>query len=107
DNVYVQTFRCGVIPSASTELAIRPFAEWLASRDQGAWVSGPALVKLRERLPADGRGVPPEEWDPRPESLLRLGLPRYVAGERDDIWKLEPLYLRPSSAEEKWTAMGR
>jgi hypothetical protein len=41
-------------------------------------------------------------WDPEPESLLRLGLVRYRAGERDDIWSLEPLYLRPSAAEEQW-----
>jgi tRNA threonylcarbamoyladenosine biosynthesis protein TsaB len=107
DNVYVQTFRRDVIPGAASDLAIRPFAEWLASRDKNAWVTGPALVKLRERLPAKLQVVAPEQWDPRPESLLRLGLPRYLAGERDDVWKLEPLYLRPSSAEEKWTAMGK
>jgi tRNA threonylcarbamoyladenosine biosynthesis protein TsaB len=107
DNIYVQSFRRGMIPRAVAELAIRPFTEWLAARNTDAWATGPALVKMRDRLPADMRVVEPEQWDPRPESLLRLGLPRYLAGERDDVWKLEPLYLRPSSAEEKWTAMGK
>jgi len=37
-------------------------------------------------------------------SLLRIGLARYVAGDRDDPWLLGPLYLRPSSAEEQWRA---
>ena len=36
------------------------------------------------------------------ETLLQLGLARYQAGARDDPWALEPLYLRPSSAEEQW-----
>ena len=35
---------------------------------------------------------------------LRLGLARYAAGERDDVWALEPLYLRPSAAEQQWDA---
>jgi tRNA A37 threonylcarbamoyladenosine modification protein TsaB len=48
--------------------------------------------------------VSPSDWDPRPESILCLGLARYLAGERDDVYALEPLYLRPSSAEEKWDA---
>ena len=32
----------------------------------------------------------------------RLGLERLSRGERDDPFAFEPLYLRPSSAEEKW-----
>jgi tRNA threonylcarbamoyladenosine biosynthesis protein TsaB len=51
--------------------------------------------------------VDPALWDPQPASLLRLGLLRFRSGERDDIRNVEPLYLRPSSAEEKWTALGR
>jgi hypothetical protein len=40
-------------------------------------------------------------WEPQPGSLLRLGLAKFHAGRGDDLWTLEPLYLRPSSAEEK------
>jgi hypothetical protein len=69
-------------------------------------VSGPGL---RGRTPAGSRSarpLPPSCWDPRPETLLRLGLERYLNGERDDVWGLEPLYLRPSSAEEQWENRG-
>jgi tRNA threonylcarbamoyladenosine biosynthesis protein TsaB len=107
DNVYVQRFACDVLPKPASELTIQPFATWLSERGGDAWVTGPGLMKLRERLPADMRVVPEERWEPKAESLLRLGLARFVAGERDDLWKLEPLYLRPSSAEQKWTAMGK
>lgn len=110
DRVYVQRFARttpDAVPTPAEALAIHPFADWLSRHDGKAWLTGPALVKLRERVSANLRVVTPEEWDPRPESLLHLGLPRYLAGERDDVYQLEPLYLRPSSAEEKWTALGR
>jgi tRNA threonylcarbamoyladenosine biosynthesis protein TsaB len=107
DNVYVQRFTCAGLPKPASELAIRPFATWLSARGGETWVTGPGLAKLHKRLPADVRAVPEELWEPGAESLLRLGLARYAAGERDDIWALEPLYLRPSSAEQKWTAMGK
>ena len=57
------------------------------------------------RIPTGLPRVPEEVWDPQPESLLQLGLARYRAGERDDLYALEPLYLRPSSAEEKWQTL--
>jgi tRNA A37 threonylcarbamoyladenosine modification protein TsaB len=51
--------------------------------------------------------VPLEQRQPRAESLLRLALVRWRAGEREDVYALEPLYLRPSSAEEQWQALGK
>ncbi len=83
---------------------MRPFADWLADRAADAWVSGPGLHRWAARLPI---GVPAANaglWDPQAESLLRLGLARYAAGERDDPFALEPLYLRASSAEEQQRA---
>lgn len=108
DKVYVQPFArsaSGLTPTAP--LAIRSITEWLQSREADAWVSGPGLAKWEARLPEGTRAVEPGRRDPLPESLLRLGLARYRAGERDDVWAAEPLYLRPSSAEEKWQALGR
>ncbi len=108
DKVYVQSFRRangGWHPE--TALAIRPFAEWLAQRQSEAWVSGPGLTRWESHLPAEARRVAVAWREPRAESLLRLGLARFRAGERDDVWALEPLYLRPSSAEEQWRALGR
>jgi tRNA threonylcarbamoyladenosine biosynthesis protein TsaB len=105
DKVYVQSF--GRISSAQalaalSPLAIQPFAEWLAGREASAWVTGPGLRGKEQRIAGDRRVVEADRWEPRPESLLHLGLARFVKGGRDDYWSLEPLYLRPSSAEEKW-----
>jgi tRNA threonylcarbamoyladenosine biosynthesis protein TsaB len=105
ERVYVQRFTrpaAGADPQPATPLAIRPFVEWLAQRDPASWVSGPALRALRQRLPEGVPAAEPERWDPQAETLLRLGLACYREGERDDLWSLEPLYLRPSAAEQQW-----
>ncbi len=102
-NVYAQSFaRTDTGWSSATELAIRPFREWLASRDPHAWVSGPGLAKWGGELPEDAARVAEELREPGVESLLALGLERFRADQRDDPYTLEPLYLRPSSAEQQW-----
>jgi tRNA threonylcarbamoyladenosine biosynthesis protein TsaB len=109
DKVYVQRFgreAAGHALTPLTSLAIRPVDEWLPGLSAGVWVSGPGLRKHEKRLPPEVRRVEADSLDPRPESLLALGLARYLRGERDDLWSLEPLYLRPSSAEEQWKGKG-
>jgi tRNA threonylcarbamoyladenosine biosynthesis protein TsaB len=101
--VYVQRFP-GSAPASP--LTVRPAAEWLADAP-APWVSGPGLRLHRDRLPAHVRPVEESLWEPRPESLLALALRRWAAGERDDPFAVEPLYLRPSSAEEQWQARSR
>jgi tRNA threonylcarbamoyladenosine biosynthesis protein TsaB len=102
--VYVQRFRCslGALPSAETDLGITSLEEWQANRPEDVLVAGPGLHvysgRIRERV------VDQSYWDPQPAGLLQLGLARLAVGERDDVWTLEPLYLRPSGAEEKWAA---
>jgi tRNA threonylcarbamoyladenosine biosynthesis protein TsaB len=107
DKVYLQSFgREAGGWRALNALVVRPFAGWLAGRAADAWVSGPGLHRWAARLPT---GVPPVDaalWNPQAESLLRLGLARYTAGERDDPFALEPLYLRPSAAEEQRARQG-
>jgi tRNA threonylcarbamoyladenosine biosynthesis protein TsaB len=100
DRVYVQRYERG---AATAPLTIRTAAEWLAGAP-APWVSGPGLRPYRDRLPACTRAVEESLWEPRPEGLLALGLRRLRAGERDDPFAVEPLYLRPSSAEEQWQA---
>src|SRR5262245_17988342 len=100
ESVYVQGFaRKGPGWRPVADLAIRPFAEWLAQRDADAWVSGPGLARWEARLPADVPRVPEPDRLPGAAGLLALGLARLEAGERDDVYAAEPLYLRPSSAE--------
>jgi tRNA threonylcarbamoyladenosine biosynthesis protein TsaB len=107
DKVYVQPFARVPGPAGGgwrplAGLAVRRFADWLHGREAGAWVSGPGLAKWGARLPEGVLAVEAGRWGPQPASLLRLGLARYQAGERDDPRAVEPLYLRPSSAEEQW-----
>jgi tRNA threonylcarbamoyladenosine biosynthesis protein TsaB len=102
--LYVQRFarpepKVAALPT--TGLSIQKGAEWLSLLGPAVWVSGPGLRLYGSQVPPGVRVTDPALWDPRPESLLQIGLARYQRGERDDLWKLEPLYLRPSSAEEK------
>lgn len=108
DKIYVQPFArsdaaAPLVPTAP--LIIQPFPVWLANRDAAAWVSGPGLQRFGNRFPAESRLLLPEYWNPRPESLLHIGLERLRNGRLDDPWTLEPLYLRPSAAEEQWSAV--
>jgi tRNA threonylcarbamoyladenosine biosynthesis protein TsaB len=105
DRVYVQGYArpaAGAGVRSATPLRIERFVDWLAARQLATWVTGPGLRVLHPRLPPDVPVVARELWDPRAESLVSLGLARYHDGTRDDLWTLEPLYLRPSSAEEQW-----
>ncbi len=102
--IYVQSFERapGGGWQALTPLRIERFDDWLAGRDPASWVTGPGLTVHGKKLPANAPVVSASDWDPRAESLIKLGLIRIHAGERDDPWSLEPLYLRPSAAEEQW-----
>ncbi len=110
DKVYAQRF---VRPSSGagwhpfSPLAIQPFEQWLAQRPEDVWVSGPGLRVYERRLPVGTKIVNSAQWDPHPQTLLQSGLERYLRGERDEVWTLEPLYLRPSAAEEKWQREGK
>jgi tRNA threonylcarbamoyladenosine biosynthesis protein TsaB len=105
DKVYAQRFirpAAGEALEPVSPLAIHPFEAWLASLPGGSWVSGPGLVGQTRRLPPEVKLVDAAHWEPQPGSLLELGLTRYLRGDRDNLWALEPLYLRPSAAEEQW-----
>ena len=106
DKVYVQAFARSAEANAwvaRTELRIVKANDWLAGRERDAWVSGPGLCILAARLGGVPM-VPSQDWEPRAESVLQIGWKRLLRGERHDLWSLEPLYLRPSFAEEKWQA---
>jgi tRNA threonylcarbamoyladenosine biosynthesis protein TsaB len=78
--------------------------QWLASLTSGAVVSGSGLSRLQGRLPADTTATPQSQWEPRAVTVGRLAWRDYQSGRRDDLWKLAPVYLRPSYAEEKATS---
>jgi tRNA threonylcarbamoyladenosine biosynthesis protein TsaB len=107
DRLYVQRFvRSAEEMRPADELRIMPVADWLARRTPEVWGTGPGLRVVGDRMVPGERRVPLGSWDPVPESVVQIGLRRFGAGERDDFWTLEPLYARPSSAEEQWPKPG-
>ena len=81
--------------------AVRSAQEWLAGLSADMLVSGPALEKLAGRLPPGTRLAPCDHWHPRASTIAHLAAVKYAAGERSDVWRVVPLYLRKSAAEEK------
>lgn len=82
------------------ELRIESADEWLKSLSPGDWIGGPGAKLVAERLPASCSLVPVAEREPSVESLFRAGRSLPPA-TREELFRLEPLYLRGSSAEEK------
>lgn len=108
DRLYWQSFsRQNKSLRADNELKVIGIQDWIQQRKPAAVVTGPGLVKWALRIPAGTPRMEPTCWDPQPESLLQNGLERWESGQLDDARTLEPLYCRPSSAEEQWQALGR
>ena len=102
DLLYVQSFQMTPQgPNARSPLEIKAASTWERERLSESWVSGPGLGKLAERNSELARAVPVACWHPLPESLVTIGWSKYQAAQFDDPLALEPLYLRPSAAEEK------
>jgi len=75
--------------------------DWLANLPPRTVVTGTGLAKLEARLPPDVVAAPYQSREPRAAVIGRLAWRDYQSGRRDDLWKLTPVYLRPSYAEEK------
>ena len=86
------------------EIRIVHAPDWVRALDPAAVVTGPALVKYRTLIPPQFRVADESHWWPRAEQVLELGLKRSRAAPAEPYWTLEPLYLRPSAAEEKRSA---
>ncbi len=72
-----------------------------SSFDGSALVLGPALVRYGDRIPASVRVADPALWWPRAAGVIELGVRQFRAGSCPPYWPLEPVYMRPSAAEEK------
>jgi tRNA threonylcarbamoyladenosine biosynthesis protein TsaB len=86
-------------------LRIEPFEEWAkqvggTQSDGQVCVSGPGVSAYADRIPNSWLLVPEIDREPRIESVFSVGvnLPPLT---REEMFALEPLYLRGSSAEEK------
>jgi tRNA threonylcarbamoyladenosine biosynthesis protein TsaB len=75
--------------------------EWLGELKPGIAASGPAVSRLVGRLPAGITLLEEQDRAPRADAVAALAWRRHLQGAYDDVWKLAPLYLRKSAAEEK------
>ncbi len=74
---------------------------WMQSNDCKL-VAGSGLKPMVESLAENPNLVVADEscWECSATSVGKLAWQQYQDGRRDDFWKLEPVYFRPSSAEE-------
>lgn len=105
DRVYIQRFTNPL--QAENNLSIVQGEMWRASLSAGMTVTGPGLKQQQSLLPVTIRIMDESLWQPQLNALLQLGYQAYQNQQFADPFTLEPLYLRASSAEEQWTAMGK
>jgi len=79
-----------------------PLEEWVQRLPPGSAISGPVLKKWAGLLPAGVSMLDRACWHPTAGNVARLAHRDYLAGRRDDLWALLPIYSRQSAAEEKW-----
>ncbi len=82
------------------DLKIAPLDEWLPWANRETWLTGPGVTVHADKLPCDARIVPAEHREPRVEGML-IAAEGLAPLDRDGLFRIEPLYLRGSSAEEK------
>ena len=87
---------------------IEPLAAWSARLEGPAVVVGPGLESPVIRAAVPGTLAMGFESDPsgpsRALAILELARELWASGQRDDLWTLEPNYLRRSAAEDQWDA---
>lgn len=108
--VYTQTFVRELQTQkwqSASELIIEPLTTWLARRQPLAWATGPAVVTFAKQVNGQTNLVPTQHCLPRLESMLQEAIEHGSALSGAELLTCEPLYLRPSSAEEKWTKLGK
>jgi tRNA threonylcarbamoyladenosine biosynthesis protein TsaB len=102
-DVYAALFQCrGAFDLETIQSpAIHAADAWLAGLPNDVLVTGPALENLAVRLPPSVRPAPRDGWQPRASTVAQLAAAKFAAGERGDLWRLAPLYVRKSAAEER------
>ncbi|QJW97381.1 tRNA (adenosine(37)-N6)-threonylcarbamoyltransferase complex dimerization subunit type 1 TsaB [Frigoriglobus tundricola] len=101
NQVYLQRFdrtETGWVPFQ--ELRIALVDEWVNGLSTGDHLSGPGVSVYAKAIPQSCNLVAEANREARIESVLAVGL-RLVPLTREELFALEPLYLRGSSAEEK------
>jgi tRNA threonylcarbamoyladenosine biosynthesis protein TsaB len=102
-DLYVGRYRRGTdaLWTLNEAIGIMPAEEWLAGLLPADVATGRGLERHAETAAARCRVVPRELWTPRAATVALLGQRRALSGPTDDLWSIEPFYLRKSGAEEK------
>lgn len=104
---FLREAEANVFPVKQGDIQIVDNDDWINQLQPNTTVTGPALEKLREQLPENVISALEPSWTPRAATLALLAAHHHTAGRRDDLWKLKPLYLRKSAAEEVWLKRNR
>ncbi|MCG0278761.1 MAG: tRNA (adenosine(37)-N6)-threonylcarbamoyltransferase complex dimerization subunit type 1 TsaB [Thermanaeromonas sp.] len=108
EEVYTALYRwqegrlCRLIPYQAVTPA--SWVGYLASYNEPVYFLGDGVQPFEESwesLKEKAVFLPPENSFPRAAHIARLGRERLSRGERDDIFQLKPLYLRPPAAVYK------
>jgi tRNA threonylcarbamoyladenosine biosynthesis protein TsaB len=81
-------------------LRIEPVDDWAKRVRPGEWVSGPGVGAYPDRLPESVSLVPEIDRQPSIESVFAVAR-RVRPLSLEELFAVEPLYLRASAAEEK------
>jgi len=101
EQVYVQEFAQHDREwHATNALRILPVSAFVANLPAGTWISGPGVLAYETQIPVANLRAPEANRNPCLESVFAVGL-RLLPVTREELFALEPLYLRGSSAEEK------
>jgi tRNA threonylcarbamoyladenosine biosynthesis protein TsaB len=100
--IYFQRFErtAGRLAPSHGDVQIGPADEWLNGLPAGVWVSGPGVKVYADRIPQTCRLVPEADHEPSVAGVFAAGQ-RLTPATREELFALEPVYLRGSSAEEK------
>ena len=99
--IYLQRFaQVDGVWASVDDLRIDRAGDWLNRAAPGTWMTGPGVNVYAEQIPQSCQLVPEADREPRVESVFAVGT-KLAPLARADLFALEPLYLRGSSAEEK------
>ncbi len=83
---------------------IESLASWSLRLDCQGYIVGPGLEtsRIMAAIPLGAHLVTPSSGPARTLALLEMARQLHADGRSDDLWTLEPNYLRRSAAEETW-----